>query len=124
MFELGDRVQSFADYRKGVVHEILKSITTGGRFYIVLWDGDTVPDEALFTEKDIHKLIDEEIDFSCEVTMNDGVVAATILENGRGVARGHGHIIHNDPLYGYVQALSYALKKIFHKMQEEKEGKS
>lgn len=134
-FKIGDRVKvkEYSDipenYRTkgiarlhgkvGTVTDKLYSETNGDFLYRVHFDGYERPSNVLWTDKQLYILIKKPIEYKFEFETCDNVVVARFYEMEEGskteIARGHGHIIHEGDL-GIVQASSYALKKIYEKM--------
>ena len=79
------------------------------------------PSRAEFTE-DFLEEIDMTVRYVCEVNDGGNVIVATIYEECNGelkqIAKGHGHVIHEGAL-GFTQALSYALKRAYQRLQDE-----
>lgn len=68
---------------------------------------------------------DEDVSYTYEFDYLENVVVAKLYElretSKTEIARGHGHIIHEGVL-GIAQAASYALRKIFYKIEAEEGG--
>lgn len=83
--------------------------------YIVKFDCYENKSSNLWTSDEL-ELVEEiihDIDFKFEVA--DNVVICTAIEDGVEIGRGHGHIIHEGRI-GVVQAASYALKRLYERM--------
>lgn len=82
------------------------------------------PSTSEFTE-DLLEPVDMSVQYSCEVDDGGNVIIATIYEERNGerkqIAKGHGHVIHEGAL-GFTQALSYALKRAYQRLQDESSG--
>lgn len=82
------------------------------------------PSRSEFTE-DLLEPIDMSVKYVCEVDDGGNVIIATVYEEQNGerrqVAKGHGHMIHEGAL-GFTQALSYALKRAYQRLQDESSG--
>ena len=104
---------------EGTVVDILKSAANGCYVYKVLFGGQALPSRTLFTEEALTKASTTSYTFDFDFA--DTVVTARLYElNGESktfLAIGHGHIIH-DGTIGIVQAASYAIKKIYTKLEE------
>ena len=87
--------------------------------YIVHFDDMKIPSKKLWTEDCFWMLVEQPTTYRYEFEfLNDVVIAKFIETKGdteTELGRGHGHMIHEGAL-GYAQAASYALKKIFEKM--------
>lgn len=134
-FKIGDRVKvkEYADipedYRTqgiarlsgdiGTVIDRLYSETEEGCLYIVHLEGYERPSKKLWSEECLDKYIEPSVEYKFEFEYLDNVVVAVFYELGEDtkteIARGHGHIIHEGSL-GIAQAASYALKKMYEKM--------
>lgn len=116
MISLGDKVRTRNGAEAGIVVDVLRSDTMSGRFCRVLFDGEPNASRVIYDADDL-VLVEDAKHYDYELRSEDGVVVAVLYEGcgdlRREVARGHGHIIHDDPLLGYTQAASYALKKIY-----------
>lgn len=82
------------------------------------------PSRSEFTE-DFLEPVDMSVKYVCEVDDGGNVIIASIYEEQNGqrrqVAKGHGHVIHEGAL-GFTQALSYALKRAYQRLQDESSG--
>ena len=88
--------------------------------YKVLFDGCELPSSSSFTADAFHLLpAKDHVEYTYDIAVEDNVVVANLYEIRGGerkwIARGHGHIL-NDGINGYAQAASYALKKIYEKL--------
>ena len=83
--------------------------------YQVQFDGQELPSRANFDGDAFHIVTAHEVSYDYRFMVKDGVVIATLYEIcgdvAKEVIRGHGHLIHGDPLIAFAQAASYALKK-------------
>ena len=134
-FKIGDRVkvkeysQIPEDYRNnaisrlsgkfGTVTDKLYSEVNDGFIYRIHLDEYPRPSNKLWTEEQIELYVEPTAEYKFEFENLDNVVVATFYEvvgeTKTEIARGHGHIIHEGAL-GIAQASSYALKKLFEKM--------
>lgn len=134
-FKIGDRVKvkEYADipedYRTqgvarlsgeiGVVTDKLYSEGNNGFLYTIKLDNYDKPSKKLWSEECLDKYVETSVEYKFEFEYLDNVVVAIFYELGEDskteIARGHGHIIHEGSL-GIAQAASYALKKMFEKM--------
>jgi hypothetical protein len=82
------------------------------------------PSRSEFTA-DFLEPIDISVKYVCEVEDGGNVIIASIYEEQNGqrrqVAKGNGHVIHEGAL-GFTQALSYALKRAYQRLQDESSG--
>lgn len=134
-FKIGDRVKvkEYADIieahrtkgvarlhgKVGTVTDKLWSEVNGDFIYRVHFDGYERPSNKMWTDKQLFILIKKPVEYKFEFEYLDNVVVAVFYEvvgdTKTEIARGHGHIIHEGAL-GIAQAASYALKKMFEKM--------
>lgn len=133
--KIGDRVKvkEYAsipeDYRNnaisrlcgeiGTVTDKLYSEVNDGFIYRVHFDSYSRPSNKLWTEEHIELYVEPSVEYRFEFENLDNVVVAIFYEcfedSKTEIARGHGHIIHEGAL-GIAQASSYALKKLYEKM--------
>ena len=87
--------------------------------YRVHFDGYDRPSNKLWTAEMRFVLIEIPPEYKFEFDYLENLVVARFIEvrgnSETEIARGHGHIIHEDAL-GIAQAASYALKKLYEKM--------
>lgn len=103
----------------GVVTDKLYSEVNRGYTYRVHLDGYDRPSNKLWTAEMLYVLIEIPPEYKFEFDFLENMVVARFIEI-RGatkteIARGHGHIIHEGAV-GIAQASSYALKKVYEKM--------
>lgn len=105
--------------KQGTVMDKLYSEVNEGFIYKVHLDGYDRPSNKMFTEEQLYILIPIPTEVKIEFEHLDNVVVAKLFEvvgdTKTEIARGHGHIIHDGTL-GIAQAASYALKKLYEKM--------
>ena len=113
-YKIGDRVRIYATNLTGSVTDVLHSETRGEIRYLVDLDGSDSfsTNELVYRERDLEPEQEKRKDYKFEIEMADNVVVAVAYEDGRAVARGHGHIMH-DNLLGISQAASYAMRKCY-----------
>lgn len=115
-FYIGDRVKIAGGKISGVIVDKLYSEAADRFTYMVEHDGGTGQVTSLF-EDGIRKY--EEVSYRVAVDCFEGVVTVIVYEccgeKEVEVARGHGHDIHGGR-DGFVQALSYATKKAWGKL--------
>lgn len=87
--------------------------------YKVLFDGCETPSSAQFTADAFCQPSLNIESYTYTIEVEDNVVVANLYEvcgnEKKWIARGHGHIL-NDGVGGFAQAASYALKKIYEKL--------
>ena len=132
MFKIGEkvRVKGFyelpTEYRSramgkiagkdGVVVDKLESQAVGTTVYLVLLDDSRAVSSVHFTEACLErKEIPSEITFTIKVLSN--VVVVHMLKDGHAFETAHGHIMHGGDV-GVAHAASYAMKRIFLKLDE------
>ena len=111
--------------KDGEIVDKLWSGAKGCTIYKILFDGSDKPSKVDFSSKSIDLVSEiEKKAHSFEIEILNNVVVAKFDETGEEykteIARGHGHIIHEGTV-GIAQAASYALKKIYQKITENKE---
>ena len=135
LFEIGDivRVKDYndipADDRNvglarlcGEIGEIVDKLYSKAldRYvYTIKFDNFDATSKKLWIGTQIETYVEDEVTYDYEFEYIDNVVVAVLYEI-RGdekteISRGHGHIIHEGAI-GIAQASSYALKKIYEKM--------
>lgn len=104
---------------EGEVVDKLWSDSLSKYVYVIHFDGKAKPSHKLFTEEMLEAIIAEPAEYTYEFKVLGNVVLAIFYEEVGSikseVARGHGHILHEGAL-GIAQASSYAMKKIYEKM--------
>lgn len=108
--------------KEGVVVDKLYSEAHSRFIYFLHLDGYDNVSNAQFDADSLELIVDEPVTYHHEFEYLDNIVIAIFYEI-RGnkkteVGRGHGHIIH-DGAFGIAQASSYALRRIWQKMEEE-----
>lgn len=127
--ELPDEVKSRATGplcgKEGEVVDIVYSNAKHRLFYAIHLDGYDKPSAKMFTEESI-EFVPEEVPviYRHDIEYLDNVVVARLIEidgdgNETEIAKGHGHIMHDGAL-GIAQAASYALKRIYFSLSEER----
>ena len=105
--------------KSGTICDRLYSDAYGCYVYSIVFDGQSIPSNASYTEDALDPA--ETKSWRMDITEQDGVVIATLYERSgeseRRMAFGHGHIFH-DGIYGYVQAASYAVRRIYKQFEE------
>jgi hypothetical protein len=111
--------------KDGEIVDKLWSGAKGCTIYKILFDGSDKPSKVDFSSKSIDLVSEiEKKEYSFELEILNNVVVGKFIvadeEHKTEIARGHGHIIHEGAV-GIAQAASYALKKIYQKITENKE---
>lgn len=108
--------------KRAVVVDKLWSDAKECTLYKLRIDGKDNPSTVEFPTQALER-VDSVKQYQYEFSYLDNVVVAVLNEVGDGyireVARGHGHIIH-DGVEGVAQAASYALKRIYLKVAEQR----
>ena len=113
-FKIGDRVRIYATNLTGSVTDVLRSETGSEIRYLVDLDGSDAyaSNNMVYRERELEPFQEKRKDYKFEIEMADNVVIAVAYEDGRAIARGNGHIMHDD-LLGISQAASYAMRKCY-----------
>lgn len=101
----------------GEIVDILEGKRTGKIVYRVEIEGSV--SECTFSVTDL-EAYEEKHEYRFETFYDDNVVVVTMYDGDTLIERGHGHIIHSGA-DGIAQAASYAMKKLWAKMND-KEG--
>lgn len=99
----------------GVIKDKLFSEAIGEWVYSVHFDSFEKASNKMWRADHLEVCIESKAEYNFTFDITDNVVIAICTEDGEEIGRGHGHIIHEGSL-GIVQAASYALKKIYEKM--------
>lgn len=122
MFKIGDKV---ACPDKGIeqaeVVDVIHSAALCKNYYTLSANGKVIDRRNKFTDENLVAFKDEQIEYEFKIRTEDTVVVVSMFEHHEGdeskfVARGHGHIIHDGAL-GIAQAASWALKKLYQKLE-------
>ena len=142
-YQIGDRVrvcdfERFPEHMKnpacakvagkvGTIIDALWSYANNCTIYTIHLDGYDRPSKVAFTEGSFERFkeeVQEEKTYTYEVECLENLVVARLYEIVGGqkteIARGHGHVFHKGA-FGIAQAASYALKRIWFDLEEEKE---
>lgn len=113
-FKIGDRVRIYATNLTGSVTDVLRSETGSEIRYLVDLDGSDAyaSNNMVYRERELEPFQEKRKDYKFEIEISDNVVVAVVYEDGMAIARGHGHIMH-DNLLGFAQAASYAMRKCY-----------
>lgn len=105
--------------KKGTIVDKLFSQHFDGFVYTIKFDDFDIPSKKMWTEDMFYILLEIPVEYRYEFDILDNVVVARFFEikgeTKTEIEIGHGHIIH-EGARGIAQASSYALKKIFEKM--------
>jgi hypothetical protein len=109
----------------GKIADIMYSSAKGCYVYRILFDGYPDVSKTDFPEFSFHLLVkQEQPTYTYEFAFLDNLVVARLYEvtsdSKTEIAKGHGHIFHDGAL-GIAQAASYALKRIYHNLEEDAE---
>ena len=121
--KVGDKViVSTENHRRehGTVVELLRGSMSSTEVYEVVLDSG----EAIWARNGQVELLEEkEVTFTFDVTIpqEKDIVIVKMMEDGKEIARGHGHVIHHGAL-GIAQAMSYACKRIWNDLLDKEEG--
>jgi hypothetical protein len=104
--------------QKGAIIDRLYSESAEDYTYIVQFDGSDKPSIHRWLECELWTLAPT-AEYSIEFTYAENLVVARLYELGDDskteIGRGHGHIFHDGAL-GIAQAASYAMKKLYERM--------
>lgn len=138
-FNIGDRVRVKSYYdlpeeikskgisriagKDGEIIDKMWSEAKNAQVYKIHLDGYDKPSRVDFIEGSFDLIPDEEEPaYTYEFEFLENLVVARLYEKTEQgkteIAKGHGHIIH-DGVLGIAQASSYALKRIYFKLEEE-----
>lgn len=105
--------------KKGTIVDKLYSECCDSFVYVIKFDDFDIPSKKMWTEDLFYLLLEIPVKYEYEFDYLEDVVVAKLYEvkgeTKTEIERGHGHIIH-EGAKGIAQAASYALKKIFEKM--------
>ena len=104
---------------EGEIVDKLYSEAKGCTVYKIHFDDFDRPSKVDFVEGTFEIIGKEKIEYTYEIEHLENLMVARLFELKGGakieIARGHGHIFH-DGVIGVAQAASYALKKIYEKL--------
>lgn len=120
MIEIGNRVTMRRGNITGTVIDKAFSEADKEWLYCIRLDGSERSSRVYYGEDEIAEVIDDERWAYSIEQANDVVIAVLNQVDAAGnvikeIERGHGHIMH-DGVEGFVQAASYALKRIYYKV--------
>lgn len=109
--------------REGEIVDVMYSNAKECNVYKIHFDGDTHISRTDFPEGSFDLVSDlAQATYTYEFEYLENLVVARLYEvtetSKTEIAKGHGHIFH-DGVIGIAQAASYALKKIYRKLEEE-----
>ena len=138
-FQIGDRVKVH-DYegfpeamrnaacakvagKEGVITDALWSYAAKCMVYQIHLDGYDRPSKVWFRDGSFDRAEEKEAPtYTYEFTFSDNLVIARLYEVTEDskveIGKGHGHVFHDGAL-GIAQAASYALKRIYHDLEED-----
>lgn len=127
MFKIGDKVacpDKGIDYAEVV--DVIHSMASEKTFYLLNANGKVVDRRVKFTDENLVAVKDESVSYDFHIETADTVVIVSMFECCEGkpdkfICRGHGHIIHDGAL-GIAQAASWALRKIYQKIEDRENG--
>lgn len=107
--------------REGEIVDIMNSVAKNCTVYKIHFDGDAHCSRTEFPAGTFDLVSDLEApSYTYEFEYLENLVVARlyeVTEDGKTeIAKGHGHIFH-DGVNGFAQAASYALKKIYYKLE-------
>ena len=108
---------------KGEIVDIMYSTANEKYIYRIHFDGQEVRSRADFTEEALDLLKEDTVTYHFETDFAEDNVVIVIMyedhEDGspKEIGRGHGHIIHEGAL-GIAQATSYAMYRLYKRMEE------
>lgn len=108
--------------KRGEIVDVMYSNLKSSYIYKVKFDGYEYPSKTEFPEEALWVLSEQEKNrYVYEFEVLENLVVARLYEvtedEKREIEKGHGHIFH-DGILGIAQASSYALKKIYQKLEE------
>lgn len=102
--------------RVGVITDKLYSEAHDCFVYHIRFNGQNLDSKSSYTQEALLPIAEEEDgNWRYEFGISEDVVVVTLYEGDREVMKGHAHLLH-DGVVGYAQAASYALKKIYEKL--------
>lgn len=114
--------------KEGEIVDIMNSVAKNRTVYKIHFDGDASCSRTEFTAEALDLIPDAEAPtYTYEFEYLENLVVARLYEitgdSKTEICKGHGHIFH-DGILGIAQAASYALKKIYLKLEENENGYS
>ena len=113
MFNINDKVVTVYGEESVIVDRMFSEADQ--KYYYSIEAGSIR--ENFVPEEKLKELPKENLNITVEVEILDNVVVGIIKNNGKEIARGHGHRIHEGS-DGIVQAISYAFKKCWEKTND------
>ena len=109
--------------KEGVITDALWSYAAKCTVYQIHLDGYDRPSKVAFLDGSFDRVEEKEAPtYTYEFTYGDNIVIARLYEvtedSKTEIAKGHGHVFHDGAL-GIAQAASYALKRIYHDLEED-----
>jgi hypothetical protein len=115
MFNIGDKVVNAYGEENIVIDRMLSEKEQKYYYQIKTCNGNVIED--FVAEENLKAMPKENLNITVEVEILDSVVVGIIKKDGKEIARGHGHRIHEGS-DGIIQAISYAFKKCWEKVNE------
>lgn len=113
MFNIGDKVVNVFGEESVIVDRMFSE--KDQKYYYSTEAGNIR--ENFVPEEKIKAVPKENLNITAEIEILDNVVIGIVKNDGKEIARGHGHRIHEGS-DGIVQAISYAFKKCWEKVNE------
>ena len=113
MFNIGDKVVTAYGEENTIVDRMFSE--KDQKYYYTIKNGSLV--ENFVAEENLKAMPKENLNITAEIEILDNVVIGIIKNDGKEICRGHGHRIHEGS-DGIVQAISYAFKKCWEKVNE------
>jgi hypothetical protein len=111
MFNIGDKVVNAYGEEGTVLDRMLSE--KDQKYYYTIKAGSLT--EHFVPEEKLKAMPKENLNITAEIEILDNVVIGIIKNDGKEIARGHGHRIHEGE-QGIIQAISYAFKKAYEKV--------
>ena len=105
---------------RGTIIDKLFSEGTNCYVYTIKFDNFEAVSHKKWRSEHLDKYVEKKVSYRLDMDVADNVVIAILIEQSEDgseteIARNHAHIIH-EGVFGIVQALSYATKKIYERM--------
>lgn len=119
-YAVGDKVHVTDSEIDAVILDRMVSQITGKVAYTLEsedLDGDW--SDTLFDPEELEPVIlgDEQKNLDIRFECAENLVTARLYRDGKQICYGHGHIFH-EGIIGYVQAASYAVKRVYQQIAE------
>jgi hypothetical protein len=105
---------------RGTIMDKLYSGANDCYVYTIQFDSFAEISKKHWRAEHLDKYVEKKVSYRLDMDVADNVVIAILIEQSEDgseteIARNHAHIIH-EGVFGIVQALSYATKKIYERM--------